>query len=110
MQTESSVRFASKRRIASHHTREQIRLPPGSFPPREKHLGWGDVKTMVPTVPIHLRPKRGLANYHVLWEAEWARIPPIDPMLLRRIGKADMWLAAWDPEVERAALAGRMNG
>lgn len=38
---------------------------------------------------------------------------PKDPYLLRRIGKGDMWLvvAAWDlTEVERAALATRLNG
>jgi hypothetical protein len=69
-------------------------------------------EAIVPIVPVYLRPKRGLANYHVLWEAEWRRIPPHDPMLLRRIG-GDMWLvvAQWDlTEVERAALATRING
>lgn len=65
----------------------------------------------LPLVPIHLRPKRGLANYHILWEAEWEPIPPRDPYLLRRIGKADLWLvvAHWDlTEVERAALSTRV--
>ena len=68
-------------------------------------------KAVVPPIPAPHRPKRGLANYHLLWEAEWSRIPPVDPMLLRRIGKADLWavLAMWDmTEVERAALATRM--
>ena len=68
-------------------------------------------QALVPLVPIHLRPKRGLANYHVLWEAVWKRVPPRDPMLLRRIG-GDMWLvvAAWDlTEVERAAMASRVS-
>ena len=68
-------------------------------------------KAMVPIIPLHLRPKRGLQNYHVLWEAEWERLPPKDPYLLRRIGKADLWLvvAHWDlTEVERAALATRV--
>lgn len=71
-----------------------------------------DGKAVVPIVPIHLRPKRGLANYHILWEADWQDVPK-DPMLLRRIGRGDMWLvvAAWDlTEVERAALATRLNG
>lgn len=70
-------------------------------------------EAITPLVPIHLRPKRGLANYHILWEAEWRNIVPVDPMLLRRIGKGDMWLvvAAWDlTEVERAALSARLNG
>lgn len=52
-----------------------------------------------------------MAKYHILWEAEWAPIPPRDPMLLRRIGEADLWVvvAHWDlTEVERAALATRI--
>lgn len=67
-------------------------------------------RSFLPLIPIHLRPKRGMANYHVLWEAEWTRIPPRDPYLLRRLG-GDMWLvvAAWDlTEVERAAMATRL--
>jgi hypothetical protein len=65
----------------------------------------------VPLIPIHLRPKRALQSYHILWEAEWAPAPPRDPYLLRRIGKADLWLvvAHWDlTEVERGALATRV--
>jgi hypothetical protein len=68
-------------------------------------------QAIVPIAPLHLRPKRGLQNYHVLWEAEWQPIPPRDPYLLRRIGKADLWLvvAHWElTEVERAALATRI--
>lgn len=68
-------------------------------------------QALVPQIPLRLRPKRGLANYHILWEAEWHRVPPCDPILLRRIGAGDAWLvvAAWDlTEVERAALATRM--
>lgn len=69
-------------------------------------------EAQVPLIPIHLRPKRGLENYHILFEAEWRKVPPKDPFLLRRIGDADMWLvvAAWDlTEVERAALASRIT-
>jgi len=72
-----------------------------------------NAEAVLPTIPVHLRPKRALANYSVLWEAEWTKVPPVDPFLLRRIGKADLWLvvAAWDlSPVEQAALAGRMNG
>jgi hypothetical protein len=68
-------------------------------------------EALVPSVPVHLRPKRGLASYHVLWEAEWTKVVPRDPYLLRRIGRADLWLvcAAWElTEVERAALATRL--
>lgn len=67
-------------------------------------------RAVVPLVPIHLRPKRGLSNYHILWEADWKAIPK-DPYLLRRIG-GDLWLvvAAWDlTDVERAAMATRVS-
>jgi len=64
----------------------------------------------VPIIPVHLRPKRGLQNYHILWEAEWTKRYPVDPYLLRRFG-GDAWLvvAAWDlTEVERAVMSQRV--
>lgn len=70
-------------------------------------------QAVMPLVPLTLRPKRGLANYHVLWEAEWKVQVPVDPMLLRRIGEADLWIvvAAWElSPVEQAVIAGRLNG
>lgn len=93
-----------------------IDFPSGTFsgvrPYTTKWQSSHDAEGIVPLVPIHLRPKRALENYHVLWEAEWTRVVPRDPMLLRRIGKGDMWLvvAAWDlTPVEQAALATRLN-
>lgn len=70
-----------------------------------------DGEAVVPIVPVHLRPKRGLANYHILWEAEWTKRYPVDPYLLRRFG-GDAWLvvAAWDlTDVERAVMSSRLN-
>lgn len=67
-------------------------------------------QAVVPLIPVHLRPKRGLPNYHILWEADWKAVPK-DPYLLRRIG-GDLWLvvAAWDlTDVERAAMATRLS-
>ena len=68
-----------------------------------------DHKSLVPHIPPDIRPKRGLENYHVLWEADWHYEPPVDPMLLRRLGKVgDLWLVvgAWDlTDVERAVMA-----
>jgi hypothetical protein len=84
--------------------------PAGSFPPRQRRFDNGEA--LVPIVPLPLRPKRGLQNYHILWEADWRRAVPQDPLLLRRLGKGDLWLvlAQWDlTEVERAALATRVN-
>lgn len=84
--------------------------PKGTFQnvPHRHHKA----EAIVPIIPINLRPKRGLENYHILWEAEWSKAVPVDPFLLRRIGKGDMWavLAMWDlTEVERAALTARLS-
>jgi hypothetical protein len=82
-----------------------------NFPPPAPNSWYSDIHAALPIIPIKHRPKEALANYHVLWEAEWRPIPPVDPMLLRRIG-GDMWLvvAAWDlTEVERAAMATRLS-
>lgn len=68
-------------------------------------------EAVVPLIPVHLRPQRGLANYHILWEAEWTKRYPIDPYLLRRFG-GDAWLvvAAWDlTDVERAVMSSRVR-
>jgi hypothetical protein len=64
----------------------------------------------LPFIPPQYRPPHQLANYHLLWEAEWrqARSPQRkDPMLLRRIG-GDLFavVAAWDlSEIEKLVLA-----
>lgn len=84
----------------------------GAFTASKHRNGWNTGEALVPPVPLHVRPKRGLANYHILWEAEWTPVPPRDPFLLRRIGRGDMWLvvAMWDlTEVERVALAARIG-
>lgn len=92
---------------SQHQTRgREIRVPwPGVRP------SMPDGKALVPMVPIHLRPKRALENYWILWEADWQAVP-VDPMLLRRLGRGDAWLvlAAWDlTDVERAVLTQRLS-
>jgi hypothetical protein len=92
------------------NSRSIFSWPGGSFPvlPGRK---WR-ATALVPTPPLHLRPKRGLQNYCILWEAEWTKLPPSDPLLLRRIGQADLWLvcAQWDlTSVEKAALSTRVR-
>jgi hypothetical protein len=107
-----SADFAIDRLVPWHlrnTSTKMISFPDGSFPAPTK--GFNGATAIVPLIPLHLRPKRGLPNYHILWEAEWRPRPPGDPMLLRRIGKADLWLvvAAWDlTDVERAALSTRV--
>lgn len=67
-------------------------------------------RATVPLIPVHLRPKFSLSNYHILWEAEWGRVYPADPYLLRRFG-GDAWLvvAAWElTDVERAVMQSRL--
>jgi hypothetical protein len=101
-----------------------VRLPRGTWPrtvdawsSEAKQPGArirpSDGKTLVPSIPPSLRPKHGLYNYHVLWDVEsWDEDPPVDPMLLHRVGKAGFLfvvLATWDlTELERAVLRGRI--
>lgn len=64
----------------------------------------------VPLIPVHLRPRKAIHKYHVLWEADWNQYP-VDPYLLRRFGE-DAWLvvAAWDlTPVERAVMSSKLN-
>jgi len=108
MSNDGSARMARQRWPNRLDRTNVFTFPADTFPRQNK---FATAEAQVPLVPIHLRPKRALGNYHVLWEAEWTRMVPHDPMLLRRI-KGDMWLvvAAWDlTEVERAALATRLN-
>jgi len=98
----------TRRRTIGQSFSTRFDFPTGSFPGLTR---WKNYEGIVPIVPLHERPKRAMANYHILWEAEWSKEVPVDPFLLRRIGKADMWLvlAMWDlTEVERAALAARL--
>lgn len=81
---------------------------PGTFSDKPR---WRTAESLVPHAPLHLRPKRAMQNYHVLFEADWTKAPPVDPFLIRRLGKGDLWLvlAMWDlTPVERAALAARL--
>lgn len=107
-------RWSRKRKHNLSFRENAFVFPAESFPMMwdgKRRSGHSSHTAQVPIVPLHLRPKRGLQNYHVLWEAEWQPIPPRDPYLLRRIGKADLWLvvAHWElTEVERAALSTRI--
>lgn len=90
-----------------------FRLHAGSFDPGQRDPdAWQSprIRAVVPNVPPRLRPRAGLHNFHVLFEAEWGLEPepPYDPALLRHIG-GDLYavLAVWDlTEIERAVLAG----
>lgn len=68
------------------------------------------IKTIVPTVPAHLRPEGDLSRYTILWEARWQvhQAPP-DPLLLRHVaGFMYSVCAQWDlTQIEKAILEGR---
>lgn len=70
-------------------------------------------EAIVPHIPPDIRPRRGIENYHVLFEAEWTRSYPVDPMLLRRVGNSgDTWVvvAAWAlTEIERVVLSAHVG-
>jgi hypothetical protein len=75
---------------------------------------WREFEAVVPIVPPDHRPRHGkalykLADFHVLWEADWQpTVAPRDPALLRHLG-GDLWVvwAVWDlTELERAVLVG----
>lgn len=110
-QLNGAARMSMTRRQAGNETRTFIDFSSGTFPGINSDR-WLP-QAMVPLIPVPVRPRRGLANYHILFEAEWTKVVPKDPMLLRRIGKGDLWtvLATWDlTDVERQVLAQRLNG
>src|SRR6187549_665704 len=48
-------------------------------------------QAFAPHIPPDIRPRRGIENYHVIWEALWERVPPVDPILVRQVGKNDFY-------------------
>jgi hypothetical protein len=97
----------AKARWSRRNNTTTFNFPTGTF----NGAVWKHAEAVVPIVPLHLRPKRAMQNYHVLFEADWTKAPPHDPFLLRRLGKGDLWvvLAMWDlTEVEKAALTARL--
>ena len=53
-------------------TRLSFYWPAGSFPGRPSQRSWQG-EALVPLIPLPLRPKRALENYHILWEAQGER-------------------------------------
>jgi len=95
-----------------------VKLPAGTFPEVPYQVweamdGWrlarNTNRALVPIVPPALRPSRALIRYHILWEAEWEKVAPVDPALLRHLS-GDLWLlcSTWDlSPLERMVLAER---
>jgi len=95
----------------------RIELEAGSIdsPPKERlaRKRWfkADYRTIVPTIPFHLRPNGDAANYFILWEVEkWEEYrnapAPGDPLLLERIAHPIyVVVAQWDlSELEKRIL------
>lgn len=115
MNRNGTTHFMDKQSPSSREVNMRVSVPTSRFADTWAQTEWmRRAKAVMPTIPPRLRPSDSLlANFHVLWEAEWQPMPPVDPILLRRIGKADLWVvcAAWDlTEVERGALATRVMG
>lgn len=113
MSKDGRVEMRGKQWGGHSDTTNTFRWPAGAMTRKVAMTEWRqERRAATPMIPLKLRPTEALANYHILWEAEWRPVPPKDPYLLRRIGKADLWLvvAAWDlTEVERAAMATRVS-
>lgn len=104
----------TKRDPHTNNRFDVLRVADGTFEAgtRDHSANWQPrIRAVVPNVPPRLRPRVGMHNCHVLFEAEWGLDPepPVDPALLRHIG-GDLYavIAVWDlTELERAVLAGR---
>jgi len=56
-----------------HHLDVHFQFAPGTFPSAR----WRNAEAVVPHAPLHLRPKRAMQNYHVLFEAIWSKAPAV---------------------------------
>lgn len=85
-----------------------VRSTPGIFEAPEGQGAGVAFRAIVPTIPPHLRPPFKLSGYHVLFEAVWASVAPVDPALLKHLG-GELYavLAVWDlTPLEQAVLGG----
>lgn len=94
--------------LRARETKGDVALPVGTFDVGDRFRGCQRGRAMVPEIPIAFRPHRGIANYHILWEATWEPEPPADPLLLRHLGSGLFAvLAQWDlSPIEQAVLRG----
>lgn len=79
---------------------------------RKANVKFHVIDAVVPTIPAHLRPA-DLSEYWILWEAEWRRTAPKDPLLLQKIKDSNKFfiiLAQWDlTPLEQQVLEGRFS-
>lgn len=89
-------------------------IPKRTFPLPFVDRYWQRQQAALPHIPPSLRPKGNLSGYHILWEAIWKPVPPVDPYLLKRLGPPGSMLyavlAQWDlTDLERAVLRRHLN-
>lgn len=90
------------RQTASHNVAVRFPVPP--------HTREASGQAQVPMIPPLHRPTGALTGYRILFEAVWARVPPVDPILLRAIGGPFyVVLAQWDlSPLEQAVLRAKL--
>lgn len=108
---DGSFQFCANADTWSQRKANWERFPAGTFPrddDRPDQGGATGFRAIVPTIPPHLRPPFKLSGYHILFEAEWSNVAPVDPALLKHLG-GELYavLAVWDlTDLERAVLGG----
>jgi hypothetical protein len=87
--------YRSSRRQRITDDRVQWKIADDTFEQRIVH-DRKNFRGMVPLIPLPLRPIKDLANYFVLWEANWHGVP-VDPYLLKPLAGSLMEIVAeWD--------------
>lgn len=83
----------------------------GTFPSEVKAWDqWKRLASVVPEIPLVLRPPKALSNYHILFEPQWESLPKTDPILCKRLSpNMFVILAAWDlTDLELAVMEGTL--
>jgi hypothetical protein len=75
-----SARMSSERWPRETHRPTYLDFPAGSFTqPRARNGVWSQREAPASLIAIEKAAKTGLQNYHLLSEAEWRPVPPVDP-------------------------------
>ncbi len=89
-----------------------LELPAGTLPTYTWKDGstWRSMygKAPLPIIPPNCMPKVLTDDHYILWEVErWEKVPPVDPVLCRRLSKNIFAVEAqWDlTPLERAVMA-----
>lgn len=98
--------FTSRQEYGARRPWATVEVPDETFPSSTRQAYAS--RARVPFIPPQYRPKHDLRNYHILWEAEWQRAMPVDPLLLKHIGGPFFTvLACWDlTPLEQAVMRG----